>query len=173
MGTWAHGHMGTWTHGHMGTWAQVIQKYNERSERPFANINWDSAFRLDHLQISAEVVHFAKTLCNFLPKSWIPQARKHCVLWQKGYTSAVIIAATDFSQRMSRCGPISFSYGTLCQAQLDIGKKYENWSSGKFWRSHIYKTGKKYIYLRINVNPSFAIKCKVDVLPIKFFEIRL
>ena len=57
---------------------------------------------------------------------------ENCVLWEKGKTSAVIIAATDFSQRMSRCVPISFSYGTLCQAQLDIGKKYENWSSGKF-----------------------------------------
>ena len=57
---------------------------------------------------------------------------ENCVLLEKGKTSAVIIAATDFSQRMSRCGPISFSYGTLCQAQLDIGKKYENWSSGKF-----------------------------------------
>ena len=57
---------------------------------------------------------------------------ENCVLWEKGKTSAVIKAATDFSQRMSRFGPISFSYGTLCQAQLDIGKKYENWSPGKF-----------------------------------------
>ena len=48
---------------------------------------------------------------------------ENCVLWEKGKTSAVIKAATDFSQRMSRCEPISFSYGTLCQAQLEKVRK--------------------------------------------------